>query len=124
MEPAKIRLSHIFHLRDIPPNGIRQRQAGRPAARLRHTVPAASDHGPIGLLEIRQEPVVGHLILNPEADDQGNGHADSETKYVEAGVTFLLDDIPPGRLEIVSEHECLFWDTVKGSQKNAGLVMG
>jgi len=113
MHPAKIRLSYIFHFRDLPSDGIRQRQAGRPAASLRHSVPATSDHGPIGLPETRQKPVVGHLILNPKADDQCHRHSNGQPNYIKAGVTFLFDDIPPGGLEVVSEHECLFWDTAK-----------
>src|SRR5712672_1261825 len=59
-------------------------------------------------LMVAEVVVVGKLVPDPEADHQGDPHADAEAEGVDEGIPFAFQEIAPGDLKIVSEHaECL-----------------
>jgi hypothetical protein len=42
--------------------------------------------------------------IEPKAYEQGNAHAYGEAKNIEAAITLIPDEIPPGGDEVVPEH--------------------
>ena len=65
--------------------------------------------------------VVGGFVGDPDADDDGDGHADRKTGYIDKGVSFVLGQMAPGDAEIVLEHNLPVLSFGEG-EDGAGLV--
>jgi len=54
----------------------------------------------VGLRVAGRKPVEAALVMYPEADQQGHGHANSQAKNIQTAVYFVADDAAPGGLQV------------------------
>jgi hypothetical protein len=48
--------------------------------------------------------IKGELIIHPQSDEYGNGHAHGKTRDINEGVTFAAQQVPPGDFEVAFYH--------------------
>ena len=48
--------------------------------------------------------VVGELVVHPEADQQGHGHAGGQPQDVDGGIDLVLPEVAPGDFKVVLKH--------------------
>ena len=49
--------------------------------------------------------VKGQLVSDPQANDDGDGHAGGQAGYIDRRIPFVLQQVAPGKAEIIFEHK-------------------
>ena len=60
--------------------------------------------GKIELVFVGMKGVIGRLVVDPQEDEGGAGHADCQADDVEEGKAFAAPEVAEGYAEIVFEH--------------------
>ena len=60
---------------------------------------------PIDIFRLRPEFVIAHLIINIKHDQKKNGHANSQSKYIDDREQLIIPKVSPGDDEIVAYHD-------------------
>src|SRR5882757_2852261 len=103
MRSHPVRLHHIPDLRDIFFQGCSQWAGSSPPySHLPIIISSYKDF--IDLPVTRQKAVVGYLVIHPKPDQQSYGHAYSQTEDIQCAVSFVVHQVAPRCLEIISEH--------------------
>ncbi len=58
----------------------------------------------INILGVGVEAVEAQLVLNPEEDEQGAGHAQGQAGDVDEGISFVFPKVAKGDLEVAFKH--------------------
>ncbi len=53
---------------------------------------------------VRGVVVEAEFVLDPEPDEEGDGHAGGEAGDIDKAIAFLFDEVAPGKAEIVFYH--------------------
>jgi hypothetical protein len=71
----------------------------------------------VDTLRCGMKPIKAQFVASDQVNDQAGADADGKAQNIDQGIPFLVDEVPPGRLEVVVEHASRFEKRTPGAAK-------